>query len=142
MSTSAQRPPSRTQIADLRASLRTGREKPKFDKSPPAPKKTKMTSVDLATERAEKAERHSQQQHVTSLLTGQAGKSYVRKGERKQSSGTILGLLFQIFFVVILVGVGAYLIDPTLLPPEWRAMAIDAIDRVKTHEVVGNLWAT
>lgn len=140
MSTSAQRSPSRTQNADLRAKLHSVREKPRFDKAPPAPKKIKNTSVDIANERAEKAERHSMQQHTTSLLTGKAGKAYVRKGERPQRSGTILGLMFQIIFVIALVVGVAYLIDPTILPPEWRAAAMDAIDRIKTHEAVRNLW--
>ena len=136
MSTSAQRSPSRTQNADLLAKLHSVREKPRFDKAPPAPKKIKNTSVDIANERAEKAERHSMQQHTTSLLTGKAGKAYVRKGERPQHSGTILGLIFQITFVIVLVGGVAYLIDPTLMPPEWHAQIVDMFDRIKTHEVI------
>ena len=56
MSTSAHRPGSRTQIADLRASLRNVREKPKFDKPPPAPKRPSKGAVDVAIERAEKAD--------------------------------------------------------------------------------------
>lgn len=136
MSTSAQRPQSRTQIADLRASLRAAQEKPKFDKAPPAPKKSKKTSADLADERAEKAERQSQQQHTTSLLTGKAGKPYVRKGERPQHNGTILGLMFQVVFVVGAIGVGAWILDPTLVPPEWNNRASDVIYQIKNHEMV------
>ncbi len=136
MSTSAQRPPSRTQIADLRASLRNGSDKSKFDKAPPAPKKPKQTSADFANERAEKAERQSMHHHTTSLLTGKAGKPYVRKGERRQSSGTILGLLFQILFVVIAVGIGAWVIDPTIVPHEWNNLANEIISQIKHHEML------
>lgn len=136
MPTSAQRRPSRTQIADLRASLRTTREKPKFDKAPPAPKKAKKTSVDHAAERAEKAERQSLQQHTTSLLTGKAGKDYVRKGERAQRSGSMLGLMFQVLFVVGAVGIGAWVLDPTLVPPEWNDRANDVINQIRNHEMV------
>ena len=133
MSTSAQRPPSRTQIADLRASVRTAREKPKFDKAPP---KQKKSSVDLIEERAEKAERQSMQQHTTSLLTGKASNQYVRKGERPQRSGSILGLMFQILFVVGIVGIGAWVLDPTLVSPEWNVTAHGVIDQIKNHEMV------
>lgn len=136
MPTSAQRPPSRTQIADLRASLQSAREKPKFDKAPPAPRKPKKTQVDHAEARAEKAERQSMQQHTTSLLTGKAGKPYVRKGERQQHGGSIVGLVFQIIFVVGLVGGVAYVIDPTLLPPEWSAKAVELFDQIKSHDLV------
>lgn len=136
MSTSAQRPPSRTQIADLRASVRTAREKPKFDKAPPKPRKSKKSSVDLIEERAEKAERQSMQQHTTSLLTGKASNQYVRKGDRPQRSGSILGLMFQIVFVVGIVGIGAWVLDPTLVPPEWNDRANDVIDQIKNHEMV------
>ncbi len=136
MSTSAHRPGSRTQIADLRASLRNVREKPKFDKPPPAPKRPSKGAVDVAIERAEKAERQSMQQHQTSLLTGKADNRYVRKGERPQSRGTILGLMFQIVFVVGAVGIGAWILDPTLVPPEWNAKAHEVINQIKTHELV------
>lgn len=136
MSTNAQRQPSRTQIADLRASLRNVREKPKFDKPPPAPKRPKKGAADLAMERAEKAERQSMQQHTTSLLTGKADNRYVRKGERPQSRGTILGLMFQIIFVVGAVGIGAWILDPTLVPTEWNAKAYEIIDQIKNHEMV------
>ena len=136
MSSTAHRPPSRTQIADLRASLRNVREKPKFDKAPPAPKKARKGAADLATERAEKAERQSMQQHTTSLLTGKASNAYVRKGDRPQSRGTILGLMFQIVFVVAAIGIGAWILDPTLVPPEWNARVHDIIGQIKNHEMV------
>ena len=136
MSTSAQRLSSCTQIADLRASVRTAREKPKFDKAPPKPRKSKKSSVDLVEERAEKAERQSMQQHTTSLLTGKTSNQYVRKGERPQRSGSILGLMVQIVVVVGIVGIGGWLLDPTLVPPEWNAMAHGVIDQIKTHDMV------
>lgn len=139
MPTTAQRP-SRTQIADLRASVQAAREKPKFDKAPPAPRKPKKGAAELATERAEKAERQSMHQHTTSLLGDGDGKPYVRKGNRQQRSGTVLGLMFQIVFVVAFVGGITYAIDPSLMPPEWHAAAMDALDRVKAHEMVRNWW--
>lgn len=139
MSPSAHRQPQRTQIADLRASLRSARQKPKFDKAPPAPKKPRKGAADLAAERAEKAERQSLQQHTTSLLTGQAGNTYVRKGERRQPRGTILGLMFQVVFVVAAVGIGAWVLDPTLVPPEWNDKAKEIFDQLRNHEMVRQL---
>jgi len=136
MPASAQKPSSRTQIADLRASLRTAQSKPKFDKAPPAARKPKKGAADLATERAEKAERQSIQQHTTSLLTGKASSAYVRKGERPQSRGTILGLMFQVVFVVGAIGIGAWVWDPTLAPPEWNAKVHDVVREIKSHEMV------
>ncbi|RYG29136.1 MAG: hypothetical protein EON93_17250 [Burkholderiales bacterium] len=136
MPSSAQRPSNRTQIADLRASVRSARAKPKFDKAPPIPRKPKKGPAELAAERAEKAERQSMQQHTTSLLTGKSDNGYVRKGQRAQPQGTILGLMFQIVFVVGAVGIGAWVLDPTLVPPEWNDKAHEVIYQIKTHEMV------
>lgn len=137
MPASTRRSSSNTQIADLRAGLRAAREKPKFDKAPPSPKKPKKGAADFLEERAEKAERQSMQQHTTSLLTGKVTqKAYVRVGERHKPSGSILGLMFQILFVVGLVGGVAYAFDPTLVPLEWNAKAYELIDQIKSHDMI------
>ena len=117
-----------TRIVDLRASLRAAQEKPRFEKAPPQPKKRpKGESVD---ERAEKAERQAQIQHTTSLLNGgNSKKPYVRIGERPEKKGTIVGLLFQLVFVVAAAVGVACAIDPTLVPPEWAAKGHELLDQ-------------
>ena len=122
--------PGGTRIADLRAGLRTTANKPRFEKAPPKPKKSKAARETI-DERAEKAERQAQAQHTTSLLNGgKSSKNYVRVGQREQRKGTVLGLIFQLVLVIGAVGGIAYAIDPTLLPPEWTAKAQDLY---KTH---------
>lgn len=121
--TRASTKPGGTRIADLRASMRKTPDKPAFDKPPPQPRKrTAKTETD--EDRAAKAERQSHVQHTTSLLTGKSSsKPYVRKGERPERKGTVLGLLFQIIFVVGAVAGVAYAIDPSIIPPEWVEQA-------------------
>jgi hypothetical protein len=118
--------PGGTRIADLRAGLRASSEKPRFEKAPPRPKK-KQAKTETVDDRAEKAERMAQIQHTTSLLTGKSSnKPYVRKGERPERKGTMLGLLFQLV-IVMAAAVGiAYAIDPTVIPQEW-------IDKAQEH---------
>lgn len=132
--------PGGTRIADLRAGLRASANRSRFEKAPPKPKKNKPPR-ETADERAAKAERQALAQHTTSLLNGgKSGKSYVRVGEREQRKGTVLGLIFQLVLVVGAVGGIAYAIDPTLLPPEWSAAALNALDHIKTHELVRDWW--
>ncbi len=111
--------PGVSRIADLRAGLRSSSEKPRFEKAPPQPRK-KQAEAETIDDRAEKAERQAQVQHTTSLLTGKSSnKPYVRKGERAERKGTVLGLLFQMI-IVMAAAVGiAYAIDPTVIPHEW-----------------------
>lgn len=117
-----------TRIVDLRASLRAAKEKSRFDKAPPQPKKRpKGESVD---ERAERAERQAQIQHTTSLLTGgNSRKPYVRVGERSQKNRSIVGLLFQLVFVMAAAVGIACAIDPTLVPPELAAKGHALLDQ-------------
>ena len=106
-------------IADLRAGLRASSEKPRFEKAPPQPRK-KQAKAETIDDRAEKAERQAQVKQTTSLLPGKSpNKPYVRKGERPERKGTVLGLLFQMI-IVMAAAVGiAYAIDPTVIPHEW-----------------------
>ncbi len=124
--TRASTKPGGTRIADLRASMRKTSDKPAFDKPPPQPRK-KSAKIETDDDRAAKAERQSHVLHTTSLLTGKSSsRPYVRKGERPERKGTMLGLFFQIVFVVGAVAGVAYAIDPTIIPPEW-------IDEMQRH---------
>lgn len=127
--TRASTKPGGTRIADLRAGVRASSETPHFDKPPPQPRK-KSARTETDDDRAAKAERQAQVLHTTSLLTGKSSsRPYVRKGERPERKGTMLGLLFQVIFVVGAVAGIAYAIDPAIIPPEW-------IDQAQGH--IGN----
>lgn len=116
-------------MADLRACKRKSPEKSHFDKPPPQPRK-KSAKIETDDDRAAKAERQAQVLHTTSLLTGKSSsRSYIRKGERPERKGTMLGLFFQILFVMAAIAGVAYAIDPAIIPPEW-------IDQMQGH--IGN----
>jgi hypothetical protein len=115
---------SRTQIADLRASLKAAAETP-LERRPPKPRRAPKGETD--EQRFEKVERQAMLQHTTSLLDGgnKSKKPYVRKGERPEKKQG--GLLFQLLLVLIVVAGVAWYLDPTLVPQEWTDKAQELI---------------
>lgn len=118
---------ARTQVADLRASLKAmGAPPPPLEKRPPKPRK--QAKVESEEERWAKAEQHAMLQHTTSLLESGKKKSkkpYVRVGERPEPRKG--GLVFQLLLVVIIVFGVAWYLDPSLVPQEWTDKAIETI---------------
>lgn len=111
-------------IADLRASVRVDKRAAarKVSAPPKPPKRGKAVKRESEEDRAIKAEKQSLAQHTTSLLAGgKSSKNYRRPGERAQ--GKSGGLIWQLLLVVIIVGAAAYVLDPTIVPPEWTAKA-------------------
>lgn len=113
---------STSRITDLRASVISRKRDTLRDAPPKPPKPGKAIKRESEEDRALKAEKQSMAQHTTSLLAnGKAAKNYKRPGERaERQSG---GLLWQLLLVMIIVGGGAYLLDPTIVPAEWQAKA-------------------
>ncbi len=93
---------------------------------PKPPKRGKAVERESEEDRAIKAEKHALAQHTTSLLAGgKSSKNYKRPGERaERKSG---GLIWQLLLVVMIVGVAAYALDPTIVPAEWTAKAHELI---------------
>jgi hypothetical protein len=118
---------ARSQVADLRASLKAmGAPPPSLEKRPPKPRK--QVKVESDEERWAKAEQHAMLQHTTSLLDNDNQKSkkpYVRVGERVQPKKG--GLVFQLLLVVIIVFGVAWYLDPSLVPQEWTDKAVETI---------------
>lgn len=110
-----------TQIADLRASLRSTKSNGLKDAPPKPPKPKKAPKRETEEERAIKAEKQALAQHTTSLLKGgNSKKPYLRPGERPERKG---GLFAQVLLVIILAGGVAYALDPSILPAEWTEKA-------------------
>jgi hypothetical protein len=120
---------SPTRIADLRASLR---QQPAAEANlarPPKPRKAVIRESE--EDRAAKAEKQALAQHTTSLLKGgkPAGKNYKRPGERNERKGTVTGFVLQLLFVLCIAGGVAYALDPTILPEEWKARALEFVSQ-------------
>lgn len=122
MQDARRKPSSATRISDLRASVRISKRDSLRDAPPEPPKPRKAIKRESEEERALKAEKQALAQHTTSLLAGgKSAKNYKRPAERaERKSG---GLIWQLLLVMIVVGGGAYLLDPTLVPAEWTAKA-------------------
>lgn len=120
---------SPTRIADLRASLRQQPAAEAKLTRPPKPRKTAIRESE--EDRALKAEKQALAQHTTSLLKGgkPAGKNYKRPGERNERKGTVTGLVLQLMFVVCIACGVAYALDPTILPDEWNAKALEFVSK-------------
>jgi hypothetical protein len=100
-----------TSVTALRAQMREAAQK----SSPPPPPKKKSKAAQLEDIRdiaAEKAERMSMKQHQTSLLTKAPKNSRVKVLEERKP-GT--PLVFQVVLVLLLVGGGAVVLDPSLM---------------------------
>jgi len=120
---------SPTRITDLRASLRQQPAAEAKLARPPKPRKGVIRESE--EERALKAEKQALAQHTTSLLKGgkPAGKNYRRPGERNEHRGTVTGFVFQLIFVLCIAGGVAYALDPTILPEEWKAKALEFVSQ-------------
>lgn len=98
------------------------------DAPPKPPKPGKAIKRESEEERALKAEKQALAQHTTSLLAGgNSKKPYLRPGERAERKNG--GLVWQLLLVMILVGGGAYLLDPTIVPAEWTAKAHEFVSK-------------
>ncbi|MEQ1784565.1 MAG: hypothetical protein ABMA14_24730 [Hyphomonadaceae bacterium] len=117
-------------IADLRASVRLDKRDAAHNASAPPkpPKRGKAIKRESEEDRAIKAEKQSLAQHTTSLLAGgKSSKNYKRPGERaERKSG---GLFIQLLLVMVAVGIGACVLDPTIVPADWTAQAHELIAR-------------
>ena len=115
-------------VADLRAQFQAassmGAKAARVERDlppPPPPKHVRLAkeASDAAEERAAKAEKLSQLQHQTSLLS-RAPKNDRLKIEKEPKKG---GSLFvQLVFVAMLVAGGAYVLDPALFSTGWEAV--------------------
>lgn len=98
-----------TSVTALRAQVRAAAA----NSSPPPPKKNKSEQLeDMRDKAAEAAERKSLVQHQTSLLSKAPKNSRFKPGEEKKKG---IPLVFQILFVLLLVGGGALVLDPSLM---------------------------
>lgn len=113
-----------TSVTELRAQMREASQK----SSPPPPPKKKNKSAQLEDIRdlaAEKAERMSMKQHQTSLLTKAPKNSRMRNLEERKPG---MPLVFQVVLVLLLVGGGAVVLDPSLM-----AYVQPYIDQLEPH---------
>ena len=112
-----------TSVAALRAQMRAASVK---SSPPPPPKKHKTADIeDIRDKAADKAERMSLAQHQTSLLSKEPKNSRIRTVETKKSG---MPLVFQILLVLVLVGGGALVLDPSLM-----AYVQPYIDQLEPH---------
>ena len=100
-----------TSVAELRAQVRAASAK--AASPPPPPKKNKGAQLeDLHDKAAEAAERKSMAQHQTSLLSSQPKNSRLKAVEEKKPG---VPFVFQILLVLVVVGGGALVLDPSLM---------------------------
>ena len=112
-----------TSVSALRAQMRAASVK---STPPPPPKKNKAADIeDIRDKAAEKAERMSLAQHQTSLLSKEPKNSRIRTVEEKKRG---IPLVFQILLVLVLVGGGALVLDPSLM-----AQVQPYIDQLEPH---------
>ena len=112
-----------TSVAALRAQMRAASVK----SNPPAPpKKNKAADLeDIHDKAAEKAERMSLAQHQTSLLSKEP-KSVRGAAAKERKPG--MPLVLQVLLVLLLVGGGAFALDPSLM-----AYVQPYIDQLEPH---------
>jgi hypothetical protein len=97
-----------TSVAELRAQMRAASASP-----PPPQKKNKGAQLeDMRDKAAEAAERKSMAQHQTSLLSKQPKNSRLKAVEEKKRG---VPFVFQILLVLLVVGGGALVLDPSLM---------------------------
>jgi hypothetical protein len=112
-----------TSVAALRAQMR---EASANSSPPPPPKKNKATQLeDIRDQAAEKAERMSMAQHQTSLLSKPPRSSRHKAVEEKKKG---VPFVFQILLVLLLVGGGALVLDPSLM-----AYVQPYVDQLEPH---------
>jgi hypothetical protein len=100
-----------TSVAELRAQMREASAR--SASPPPPPKKSKGAQLeDLRDKAAEAAERKSMAQHQTSLLSKQPKNSRLKAVEGKKRG---VPFIFQILLVLVVVGGGALVFDPSLM---------------------------
>ena len=110
-------------VTALRAQMRAA---PANSSPPPPPKKNKSVQLeDIRDKAAEKAERLSMAQHQTSLLSKQPKNSRMKAVEEKKKG---VPFVFQILLVLLLVGGGALVLDPSLM-----AYVQPYIDQLEPH---------
>ena len=112
-----------TSVTALRAQMRAASAN---SSPPPPPKKNKSVQLeDIRDKAAEKAERLSMAQHQTSLLSKQPKNSRMKAVEEKKKG---VPFVFQILLVLLLVGGGALVLDPSLM-----AYVQPYIDQLEPH---------
>ena len=111
-----------TSVTALRAQMRAAAAN---SSPPPPPKKHKSEQLeDIHDKAAEAAERKSLAQHQTSLLSKAPRNLRLKPEEKKRG----IPLVFQILFVLLLVGGGALFLDPSLM-----AYVQPYIDQLEPH---------
>lgn len=120
---------SPTGVTELRASLRREPAAEANLATPPKPRKAVIRESE--EDRAAEAEKQALAQHTTSLLKGDTpvGGSHKRPGERNERKGTATGFVLQLLFVLCIAGGLAYALDPTILPEEWKARALELVSQ-------------
>ena len=100
-----------TSITALREQMRAAAQNGN-PAAPPKKKNKEQELEDIHDKAAEKAERMSLAQHQTSLLSKQPQNSRLQAAKEKKRG---VPLVFQVAFVLLLVGGGAVALDPSLL---------------------------